>query len=75
MNAVYPNLVSEIAKRGIKKCAIASKVGISNRTLYSKMSGTTPFTWPEICVIKDAFFPDLDKDFLFRKVGDTGKAS
>lgn len=67
MNAVYPNLASEIAKRGIKKCVIATTLGISSRALYNKMSGHAPFTWPETCTIKEAFFPDVSKDFLFSR--------
>lgn len=67
MKAIFPNLAGEIAKRGIKKCAIASALGISSRTLYCKMSGDTPFTWPETCVIRDTFFPDMSKDELFAR--------
>ena len=70
LNAIYPNLVGEIAKRGIKKCAIASALGISSRSLYSKMSGAVPFTWPETCAIRDTFFPDMSKDELFAKADD-----
>ena len=65
--ALYPNLVSAVAMRGIKKTAIASRLGISARSLYSKMNGTAPFTWDEICGIHDNFFPDIEKDILFEK--------
>lgn len=65
MNTAYPVLTGEIAKRGIKKCAIASAIGISGRALYNKLSGEVPFTWPEACSIRDRFFPDMDKDHLF----------
>lgn len=67
MAALYPNLVSAVAMRGIKKTAIASCLGISARSLYSKMNGTAPFTWDEICGIHDNFFPDIEKDILFEK--------
>ena len=66
MTSVFPNLVSEIA--------ISSALGISNRTFYNKMSGLVPFTWPETCIIRDVFFPDMDKDDLFTKL-DTSEAN
>lgn len=64
----YPNLVSEIAKRGIKKKVIAKKIGVSERAFYNKMIGVSEFTWPEICIISSAFFPDIEKEFLFTDV-------
>ena len=65
MKPVYPNLVGEIAKRGIKKSVIAERIGISERTLYNKLYGIAEFTWPEIRTINSCFFPDMDKDTLF----------
>lgn len=71
MKAVYPVLISEIAKRGIKKRAIASKIGVSERSFYNKLYGVSSFTWEEICVIADCFFPDMasNKDELFSREG------
>lgn len=65
MNIAFPVLAGEIAKRGIKKSAISSALGISGRALYSKMAGETPFTWPEVCGINEQFFPDMSKDMIF----------
>lgn len=65
MNVAFPVLAGEIAKRGVKKCAIASSIGISGRALYNKMSGEVPFTWPEVCCINEQFFPDMSKEALF----------
>lgn len=70
MNVEFPTLAGEIARRGVKKSVIASAIGISNRALYNKMSGVVPFTWPEACAIQERFFPDVDKDDLFRCAGD-----
>ena len=67
MAAVYPILVGEIAKRGIKRSVIASTIGISERALYSKITGKVQFTWPEACKIREVFFPDIEKDVLFEK--------
>jgi DNA-binding CsgD family transcriptional regulator len=38
MRAYYPTLTSEIAKRGIKKNAIARQLGISERSLYNLLN-------------------------------------
>ena len=65
MAAVFPNLAAEIARRGIKKVTIAEKLGISPRSLYSKLAGETSFTWEEVCAIREAFFPDMDPTSLF----------
>lgn len=75
MNIEYPILAGEIAKRGIKKSAISSTIGISGRALYNKMEGKVPFTWPEVCKIRNTFFPDMDKDTLFARAdpGQTGQ--
>lgn len=73
MAAVFPNLVAEIARRGIKKTSIAEQIGVSSRTLYSKISGETSFTWEEVCAIKDYFFPDMDQRTLFKRTDENGK--
>lgn len=61
----YPRLEEEIFKRGIKKKAIAKKLGIAERTLSNKLAGRSALTWPEASIIRDTFFPDMDKDDLF----------
>lgn len=68
MNIAFPVLTGEIAKRGIKKSAISSALGISGRALYNKLSGEVPFTWPEVCGINEQFFPDMSKEELFAQV-------
>lgn len=67
MTAVYPTLVGEIAKRGIKKSAIAKRIGISDRALYNKLSGSASFTWEEVVKINSCFFPDFAPDKLFAR--------
>lgn len=71
MVSVYPVLVGEIAKRGYRKSAIAKRMGVSSRTLYSKLAGTTEFTLSEANIIQRDFFPDMDKDSLFAMSNDT----
>lgn len=62
----YPILAGEIAKRGIKKKAIASHIGICNRSLNNKLSGRVPFTWDEVKAIRSQFFPDMLPEDLFQ---------
>lgn len=65
MNIKYPTLEAEMARRGIKKKAVYSQLGISGRSLYNKMAGIVPFTWSEACEVQETFFPDISKDALF----------
>ena len=67
MKVVYPTLVGEMAKRGVKKSVVASALEINPRTLYSKMQGKVPFTWPEVQTINQRFFPDMNPYVLFAK--------
>ena len=67
MMALYPNLVGEIAKRGIKKCALAKGIGMSDRMLRNKLSGKTQFSLPEALKIKNNFFPDYTVEDLFAR--------
>ena len=53
MNAFYPVLVGEIARRGIKKTTIAESIGICDKALRNKLSGKTSFSLPEAQKIKD----------------------
>lgn len=68
----FPILVGEIAKRGIKKKAIAQSIGICDKALNNKMNGRTPFTLPEAQTINRTFFPDMQIDDLFQEAGEAG---
>lgn len=71
MTVIFPTLVGEIAKRGIKKSVIAERLNISERSLYNKLSGISSFTWEEVCTITNNFFPDMDSTRLFTRADDT----
>lgn len=62
---LYPVLTGEIAKRGIKKTAIARSIGISDRSLRNRFNGVSDFTWPEVETIRKRFFPDMSAEELF----------
>lgn len=71
MSVAYPALAGEIAKRGIKKSAIAKHIGISERALYNKLSGSVSFTWDEVVEINSCFFPDFNPTQLFARASTT----
>ena len=64
---VFPVLVAEIAKRKIKRCQLARAIGVSQKSLYNKLHGTTPFTWDEVTILRNMFFPEFTSDELFAK--------
>ena len=41
-------------------------VQISDRSLSNKLQGRSDFTWSEVSKIRDTFFPDMQKDDLFK---------
>lgn len=71
---IYPILETKMFQRGIKQKAVARALGISTRSLYNKLKGIVPFTWPEVCILQKDFFPDVSKECLFDRQ-DTGQDS
>lgn len=67
MIPAYPVFAGELAKRGYTKSEIAKKIGVSQRTFYSKFYGNTEFTFSEASTIQREFFPDIDAAHLFSK--------
>lgn len=67
MECVYPKMEEKIATRGIKKKTIAGRLGISERCLYNKLKGVTPFVWPEVEILQKDFFPDMTKEQIMCK--------
>lgn len=66
----YPVLVGEMAKREVSKKEMADRMGICYRALNNRLNGKVPFTWPEVCIINSAFFPDIEPDILFSRSED-----
>lgn len=62
----YNYLEGKIAERGIKKTDIAKAIGIVPRTLSNKLNGTVAFSWNEVIVIRDEFFPEESLEALFK---------
>ena len=72
MRVVYPNLIGGLARNSITKVEVASALGISTRTLYSKLVGETDFTLSEANLIQRRFFPSMDQETLFQRADEQG---
>lgn len=62
----YPALEGQIAMRGIRKVAIAKAIGCTSRSFSNKLKGRTHFTWDEVQVMTDNFFPDMEPEVLMK---------
>ena len=62
----YPVLEGQIAARGLKKTAIAARIGCTYRAFTNKCNGTSQFTWSEVQRMSSTFFPDMDLRELMR---------
>lgn len=62
----YPELEGLIAARGIKKIAIAKRIGCTDRALANKLNGKSHFSWDEVDGMRRSFFPDVPSEVLMR---------
>ena len=62
---MFPNLMAEMARKGITQKDISTCIKKDKSTLSDKMNGKREFKISEIKKIKDTFFPDLTLDYLF----------
>ena len=51
----------------ISKSDIQGLLGVSEKTVRNKFSGETSFTWEEVRLIRNAFFPKDDFEKLFEQ--------
>lgn len=65
---MYPNLVSEVAKAGLKNRTIARAVGVHENTIGNLLSGKTKASVELAFAIKSKFFPGLSCEYLFEYV-------
>lgn len=62
---MFVNLKIEMMKKGVTAKKISEKIGISNKTFFNKMNGSSEFTRREMYTIRDEFFPDKSIEYLF----------
>ena len=65
METKYRVLNGKITERGILRRDIAKSIGISSRAFRNKMTGVAPFTWDEVTLIRQKYFPDCSLEQLF----------
>lgn len=61
----YMNLKEKMAGRNVKIEDIALLLGIHRNSASNKVNGTSSFSIDESIKVRNAFFPDMDLDYLF----------
>lgn len=61
----YLNLKEKMASRNVKIEDMALLLGIHRNSVSNKVNGPSSFTIEESFKVRDAFFPDLELDYLF----------
>ena len=67
---MYHNLMNEISKSNIKISKLAIRIGVTEKTLRNKLSGTTEFTWPEVLQVRSIVAPEASLEELFEVSAD-----
>lgn len=62
---MYSVLRVEMYRAGITIKSLAERIGVSEKTMRNKISGDTPFTWPEALAVKKIVNPKMDMETLF----------
>lgn len=65
------NLQAEMKRLGVSNADIRGLIACSEKTIWNKKNGLTPFTVDEAIKIRDAFFPGMQIEYLFARVEDT----
>ena len=60
---MYPNLNAELARRSLSTAEVASKLGISERSFYNKLNGSSDFWFAEVTALKQLLGCPID--YLF----------
>ena len=68
------NLQNAMAQKHISTKAITELVGVSEKTAYNKIVGSTDFTVPEAFLVRENLFPEYDFSYLFKKTPTQGMA-
>lgn len=68
---MYSFLRGEMYRVGITISALASQIGVSEKTMRNKISGETPFTWPEALAVRRIVSPEKSMEELFACDDDT----
>lgn len=61
---MYNNILAEIARKGLKRCDVAKKIGITEATLRAKIQGKQDFKQNEINALLSLFGTTYEYLFL-----------
>ena len=61
----YTNLKEKMAGRNVKIEDVANLLEIHRNSAANKINGSSSFSIEESFKVRDAFFPDLELDYLF----------
>ena len=64
---MYPTLIAELARRGIKQKDVTALLGISIGSLYRKLHGRSPWLLEEALKLHRELFSDTDFMALFAR--------
>lgn len=70
---MFPNLRAEMVRCGITATDLSRVTHKTDRSIRDKIGGRGDFTLTEIYAIRDAFFPEMELEYLFKR--DTIKSS
>lgn len=63
---MYRELLGEMVKKGVSRKILAEKMGITEKTLFNKLTGKTEFTWSEVKIIRNLVSPEKTLEELFK---------
>ena len=61
------NLSAEMARNGVTNSDIKALLGCSDKTVFNKVHGLTPFSVWEAIKVRDELFPGMRVEYLFAK--------
>lgn len=64
---LYRILRAEMVKANLSVAVLASKIGVTEKTLRNKLNGESDFTWPEAQTIRRLVNPNIGIEELFKK--------
>lgn len=65
--APYSNLKAEMARKNVSIKDISELLKIHRNSMHNKLIGESNFTIDEALEIRDAFFPDVEIGYLFKR--------
>lgn len=63
---MYPNLEAELKRKNISTRMLEMMLGLSNKSIHNKLSGSTEFTLPEVMILME-LLPEFKLSYLFAK--------